>query len=132
MIRQLVVVSTIALAACATTSSVQPVTPLAATQTITLETLMAMNAMCGAEARFSGDLKADIKLVEGMGSGGFAVDSDNPDAQEIPEQLALELSRTIASINLYEQTLTRSRDDQTELATAFERDIQRFRQLKGG
>ncbi len=81
MIRHLVGVSALALAACVTTSAVQPVTPLAGAQTITLETLAAMNAMCGAEARFSGDQTADIKLVGGMGSGGFAVDSDNPEAQ---------------------------------------------------
>lgn len=81
MIRHLVGGSAIALAACATTSSVQPVQPLAAAPEITLETLMAMNAMCGAEARFADIGEADVELVEGMGSGGFTVDSDNPEAQ---------------------------------------------------
>ena len=57
--------------------------------------------------------------------------SDNADAPDIPEALGLELSRTIASISLYEQTLTPSRDEQAALADAFERDIARFRELKG-
>ncbi len=58
--------------------------------------------------------------------------SDNPDAPEVPEALGLELSRTIASISLYEQTLTQSRVEQDELSEAFAQDIERFRELKGG
>lgn len=82
MIRQLFGGSVLALAACATGGSVvQPVTPLAASQAITLETIMAMNAMCGAEARFGSEGEADVQLIEGMGSGGFAVGSDVPEAQ---------------------------------------------------
>jgi len=57
--------------------------------------------------------------------------SDNPDAPDVPEALGLELSRTIASIGLYEQTLARSRKEQEELATAFASDIERFQTLKG-
>jgi len=57
--------------------------------------------------------------------------SDNPDAPDVPEALGLELSRTIASISLYEQTLTRSRVDQDEISAAFSQDIERFRELKG-
>ena len=57
--------------------------------------------------------------------------SDNPDAPEVPEALGLELSQTIASISLYEQTLARSRTEQDELATAFASDIARFEELKG-
>jgi len=57
--------------------------------------------------------------------------SDNPDAPDVPESLGLELSRTIASISLYEQTLTRSRVDQDEISAAFSQDIERFRELKG-
>lgn len=57
--------------------------------------------------------------------------SDNPDAPDVPEALGLELSRTIASISLYEQTLTRSRVEQDELTEAFAQDIERFRELKG-
>ena len=58
--------------------------------------------------------------------------SDNPDAPDVPESLGLELSRTIASIGLYEQTLTQSRVEQDDLAAAFAQDIERFRELKGG
>ena len=53
--------------------------------------------------------------------------SDNPDAPDVPESLGLELSRTIASIGLYEQTLTQSRVEQDELSEAFAQDIERFR-----
>lgn len=58
--------------------------------------------------------------------------SANPEAGDIPEFLALDISRTLASINLYEQTLARTRDDQEGLRSAFELDIERFRVLKGG
>jgi hypothetical protein len=54
------------------------------------------------------------------------------DAPEIPEDLALDISRTLASINLYEQTLARTRTDQQTLRTSFDADITRFRELKGG
>jgi len=57
--------------------------------------------------------------------------SDNPDAPDVPEALGLELSRTIASISLYEQTLARSRTEQDDLAEAFASDIERFEELKG-
>jgi hypothetical protein len=53
-------------------------------------------------------------------------------APQIPEALQLDISRTAASINLYEQTLARTRSDQITLKTAFDNDIARFRQLKGG
>jgi hypothetical protein len=57
--------------------------------------------------------------------------SERADAPDVPESLGLELSRTTASISLYEQTLARSRDEQTALTDAFARDIERFRELKG-
>jgi hypothetical protein len=53
-------------------------------------------------------------------------------APQIPPNLALDISRTAASINLYEQTLARTRSDQTNLKTAFDGDIERFKELKGG
>jgi hypothetical protein len=53
-------------------------------------------------------------------------------APDIPQNLSLDISRTLASINLYEETLTRTRSDQEKLAYSFELDIERFRQLKGG
>ena len=54
------------------------------------------------------------------------------DAQQIPEFLALDISRTTASISLYEQTLSRTRADQQALRTSFDQDIARFRELRGG
>jgi hypothetical protein len=53
-------------------------------------------------------------------------------APQIPPNLALDISRTAASINLYEETLSRTRSDQATLRTAFDADIARFRELKGG
>jgi hypothetical protein len=53
-------------------------------------------------------------------------------APQIPENLAIDISRTTASINLYEQTLARTRSDQANLKSAFDNDIARFRELKGG
>jgi hypothetical protein len=54
------------------------------------------------------------------------------DAPQIPEDLALDISRTTASITLYEQTLARTRSDQEVLRSSFAGDIERFRELKGG
>ena len=54
------------------------------------------------------------------------------DAPQIPDNLALDIRRTTASISLYEQTLSRTRSDQQNLRSSFDEDIARFRQLKGG
>jgi hypothetical protein len=54
------------------------------------------------------------------------------DAPQIPPPLALDISRTAASINLYEETLAQTRAEQAVLKTAFDNDIARFRELKGG
>lgn len=58
--------------------------------------------------------------------------SDKEDAAPVPEDLALEMRRTQASIALYEQTLERTRADQEALRTAFGLDIERFKEIKGG
>jgi hypothetical protein len=54
-----------------------------------------------------------------------------PDAPQIPANLALDISRTATSINLYEQMLARTRADQLALRAAFDDDIARFKELKG-
>lgn len=54
-----------------------------------------------------------------------------PNAPELPDNLVLDLSRTQASIRLYEQTLVRTRSEQESLRETFAADIDRFRQLKG-
>lgn len=54
-----------------------------------------------------------------------------PDAPQIPENLALDISRTAGSINVYEATLSRTRADQRALRISFDKDIERFKELKG-
>jgi hypothetical protein len=65
-------------------------------------------------------------------ASGFTPYSEKPDAQPVPENLALDISRTSASIDSYEQTLARTRSDQEALRASFDNDIQRFKELKGG
>jgi hypothetical protein len=52
------------------------------------------------------------------------------DAPQVPPNLALDITRTTASINSYEQTLARTRVDQEALRASFNRDIERFKELK--
>jgi hypothetical protein len=56
--------------------------------------------------------------------------SQKENAPPVPEELALDMQRAVASISLYEQTLERTRNDQTALSAAFEQDILRFKELK--
>lgn len=49
----------------------------------------------------------------------------------LPPELALDISRTTASISLYEENLNRTRAEQDELHSAFAADITRFIELKG-
>ena len=53
-------------------------------------------------------------------------------APQIPENLALDISRTAASINNYEAMLAKTRSDQLALRVSLDKDIERFRKLKGG
>jgi len=55
------------------------------------------------------------------------------DASEagLPEDLRLEISRTTASISLYEENLERARTERNDLQAAFAADISRFAELKG-
>ena len=65
-------------------------------------------------------------------ASGFKPYTTKENAPQIPENLALDLSRTTSMISLYEQTLSRTRSDQVELRKSFDSDIARFRELKGG
>jgi hypothetical protein len=56
--------------------------------------------------------------------------SQKENAPPVPEELALDMQRAVASISLYEQTLERTLKDQSALSAAFEQDIIRFRELK--
>lgn len=49
----------------------------------------------------------------------------------VPPNLALDISRTSASISLYEENLARTRNEQESLRAAFAADIDRFVELKG-
>jgi hypothetical protein len=49
----------------------------------------------------------------------------------LPPELALDISRTTASISLYEENLNRTRAEQDQLHAAFSADITRFIELKG-
>ncbi len=57
--------------------------------------------------------------------------SQEPDARDIPENLQLDITQTTASIELYEETLGRTRDRVTTLTETFARDIRRFQELTG-
>jgi hypothetical protein len=63
-------------------------------------------------------------------AGAFKPYTTNPDAPQIPENLALDIRRTTGSISLYEQTLARTRADQHALRASFDDDITRFRELR--
>ncbi len=85
MVRHLTSGAVLALAACATASGpavVTPVTPLKPAEEVTRASLLALNAICGAEGPRADLQSPDIKLVEGMGTGGFKVDSDVKEAQD--------------------------------------------------
>ena len=61
----------------------------------------------------------------------FAPYSPDPDAPEIPENLTLDMTQTADSITLYEETLSRTREQSERLSEAFARDIERFKELTG-
>ena len=63
-------------------------------------------------------------------AGKFKPYTTREDAPQIPEDLALDISRTTATIALYEETLARTRKNQAELKNSFNEDITRFRELK--
>ncbi len=64
-------------------------------------------------------------------ANNFKPYSENPDARPVPQYLELDMARTAESIDIYEETLLRARDQQETLADAFDRDIQRFQELAG-
>ena len=57
--------------------------------------------------------------------------SIDPDAPQIPDNLALDMLQTADSITLYEETLGRTREQVQTLSDAFARDIERFEELTG-
>jgi Domain of unknown function (DUF4124) len=61
----------------------------------------------------------------------YAPYSERENAPPVPENLALEISRTESSIETFEQRLVDSRAEQEEIRQNFQADIVRFRELKG-
>ncbi|OYX49545.1 MAG: hypothetical protein B7Y90_06615 [Alphaproteobacteria bacterium 32-64-14] len=71
-----------ALAACATGAAVvTPVTTLAPPPQSSVETLLAVAALCAAEESGLAAPVPDLKLAAGMGTGGFKVDTASSEAQ---------------------------------------------------
>jgi hypothetical protein len=80
---------------------------------------------------YLGNLRKRLLGLQAEASG-FKPYTTKENAPQIPENLALDLSRTTSMITLYEQTLSRTRSDQVKLRQSFDTDIARFRELKGG
>jgi hypothetical protein len=57
--------------------------------------------------------------------------NDSKEAPEIPEQLAIEIASTEASIASYRRTIEQTRGEQARLKEQFDSDIERFKVLKG-
>ena len=57
--------------------------------------------------------------------------NENTNAPAVPDNLALDISRTTASIELYEKSVRQSYSQQANLTDTFAIDIQRFRELTG-
>jgi hypothetical protein len=72
------------------------------------------------------------RLIELKQSAGrFKPYSPDPDALPVPENLALGLSQTNDSIEIYEETLGRLRGQHLGLTESFAGDIVRYRELTG-
>ena len=73
MRKYFVTVALTALAACATGSAIVPPIAILAPSSgdATVDGLLALNALCSAEASGLGEPKPDLKLTSGMGTGGF-------------------------------------------------------------
>jgi len=57
--------------------------------------------------------------------------SDKPNAGPVPDHLAEDLIGTVKSIAVDEQTIQIKRDEQATMTANFDRDIKRFKELKG-
>ena len=57
--------------------------------------------------------------------------SKDPSAPPLPDHLAEEMVNTVNGLQVYQATLADNKRDQAALRAAFERDIRRFKELKG-
>ena len=74
-------------------------------------------------------LKEKLHLLQ-VEAGNFKPYSSSPDAEQIDNKLAEELSDTVDSIALYEKTLQDTRTRQNRVILAFDADITRFKELR--
>lgn len=77
MIRKLSIAALLLLGACAT----RPVATLQPAPEVSADAAIAMAALCSADAAAGKSFTEDLKLSSGVGTGGFKVDSTNPEAQ---------------------------------------------------
>lgn len=64
-------------------------------------------------------------------SARFKPYSDKPNAGPLPDHLAEDLVGTVKSLAVDQETIDIKRNEQTTLSNNFERDIKRFKELKG-
>ncbi len=71
------------------------------------------------------------KRMVGLEKEASGYRPNKPEGDPIPANLALDIQRTAGAINLYEGTLSTTRNEQGRWRERFATDITRFRQLKG-
>ncbi len=64
-------------------------------------------------------------------SSRFKPYSDNPNAPQLPDHIAEDLVGTVKSVMVDQQTIDIKRDEQATMTSNFDRDIKRFKELKG-
>ena len=78
---------------------------------------------------YLGTLKEKLHQLQ-VEAGNFKPYSNSPNAEQIDDKLAQELSDTVDSIALYEKTLQDTRMRQSRVILAFDADITRFKELR--
>ena len=73
------------------------------------------------------------RKLEGLerDAGRFSPYSDRENAPPIPQNLTTDIERTRSAIGIREQAMGEIRENQEQIRQEFQRDIDRFRQLKG-
>jgi hypothetical protein len=57
--------------------------------------------------------------------------SDRPNAPPLPDHIAEDIVNTVNGLQVYQQELAKNLQEQQELRTSFDADIERFKELKG-
>lgn len=57
--------------------------------------------------------------------------NDKPNAPPLPDHLAEEMVNTVNGVNVYQETLAKTRAEQAQIKASFDADIARFKELKG-